>query len=168
MDNIEKVYLENKEFIFNYLYSLTNNKEIAEDLMSEVFLKSILAYSSFKNKSSERTWLYSIARYTFYEYIREKNKDKDLNVLFKENFINILNLDNMENIIIEKENIELIKKYLDCFSKRERDIFIYRVKGYSYIEISSILKISEGSSRVIFFRTREKLKQMILKGGFYD
>lgn len=168
MENIEKVYLENKEFIFNYLYGLTNNKEIAEDLMSEVFLKSIVGYNSFKNKSSERTWLYSIARYTFYEYIRGKNKDKDLNVLFKENFINILNLDNMEDIIIEKENIELIKKYLDNFNEREKDVFIYRVKGYSYIEISSILKISEGSSRVIFFRTREKLKQMILKGGFYD
>ena len=41
-----------------------------------------------------------------------------------------------------------------------------RIDGYSYVEIATICNISESSARVVFFRTKNKLKKILKKEGF--
>lgn len=47
--------------IFNYIYRMVGDSDEAEDLTQEVFVKTYLAISSFRNESSLNTWLYRIA-----------------------------------------------------------------------------------------------------------
>lgn len=50
-----------KHKIFNYIYRMVGDSDESEDLTQEVFVKTYLAISSFRNESSLNTWLYRIA-----------------------------------------------------------------------------------------------------------
>ena len=55
---------------------------------------------------------------------------------------------------------------LDNEDKRAKAIVMMRVEGYSFHEIGNKFKISEGSARVIDFRTKKKLREILIKEGF--
>lgn len=66
----------------DYLYSLAlikvSNKETAEDLVQETFLSALKAKGSFKNESSEKTWLTAILRNKIIDNYRKKDVLKDV------------------------------------------------------------------------------------------
>jgi RNA polymerase sigma-70 factor (ECF subfamily) len=83
----------------DYLYSLAllkvNNKEVAEDLIQETFLSAYKSRDSFKNNSSEKTWLTAILKNKIIDYYRKndvlKNVDSyisDTETGFSEHFFN--------------------------------------------------------------------------------
>ena len=59
--------------IYLYLYSLCKNRELAEDLMQEVFLKALLSLSDAH--TNMRAWLYKVARNTCLNELRRTNRD---------------------------------------------------------------------------------------------
>ena len=73
MKQIEKLYLEYKQDVYNYLLSITHDPTLSEDLLSETFLKAIYSIGNFKGISSVKTWLFSIARHLWLQSLR-RNK----------------------------------------------------------------------------------------------
>jgi len=68
---IEKLYLEHKQNVYNYLLGLTHNPILSEDLLSETFVKAIYSIGNFKGNSSIKTWLFSIARHLWLQNLRK-------------------------------------------------------------------------------------------------
>jgi RNA polymerase sigma-70 factor (ECF subfamily) len=66
----------------DYLYSIallkTNQKEVAEDLVQETFLSAIKSIHSFRQESSEKTWLVAILKNKIIDYYRKKNIFSDV------------------------------------------------------------------------------------------
>ena len=60
---IKDLYEKYKQDVFIYLLSITHNKSLSEDLVSETFLGAIKSLANFKGKSDIKTWLFSIARH---------------------------------------------------------------------------------------------------------
>ena len=60
--------------VYTYQYSLCRDAALAEDLTSEVFLEVIRSVGSFRGESDVKTWLFSIARYRWYGYLRRKKR----------------------------------------------------------------------------------------------
>ncbi|OLO26776.1 RNA polymerase subunit sigma-70 [Alkalihalophilus pseudofirmus] len=71
---LEDLYALYYEEIFRYLYQRTRQKELAQDLAQDTFLKAFNGLASFKGKSSVRTWLYTIAHHTFINWYRRETK----------------------------------------------------------------------------------------------
>lgn len=163
MKNIEKIYKLYKDDIFKYLFSLTYDPNLSEDLLSETFIRAIKSMGRFKGDSSIKTWLFSIARYSWYDYLRNENKEIP--------FYDLINLYLNENIEKETVNKEVAERIIELLKKedeRNRDIVIMRINGYSYYDIGVKHKISENSARVINFRTKNKIKDILEKEGFVD
>ena len=74
--------------------------------------------------------------------------------------------ENIEEEIFYKELKKAISEILESESELSRKIFNMRIDGYSYVEIATICNISENSTRVVFFRTKNKLKKILKKKGF--
>ncbi|NLL92439.1 MAG: RNA polymerase sigma factor, partial [Ruminococcaceae bacterium] len=70
MRDIESVYNEYFKDVYYYALSLAKNREIAEDITSETFFKAMNSLSSFKGKSDIRVWLCSIAKNSYFRYLR--------------------------------------------------------------------------------------------------
>ena len=68
----------------DYLYAFIRYKvpsnEIAEDIVQETFLSALSSAKNFKGKSSERTWLISIAKRRIIDYYRKEARNKERNL----------------------------------------------------------------------------------------
>ncbi|MBD8031953.1 MULTISPECIES: RNA polymerase sigma factor SigX [Solibacillus] len=63
--------------VFNFLFYLVKNRTAAEDLSHEVYVRVLKSYERFEGKSSEKTWLFSIAKNVAIDYFRKKQvRDK--------------------------------------------------------------------------------------------
>ena len=63
--------------VFNFLFYLIKNRSVAEDLSHEVYVRVLKSYERFEGKSSEKTWLFSIAKNVAIDHFRKKQiRDK--------------------------------------------------------------------------------------------
>ncbi len=161
---VQYLFEKYKNDVYSYLISLTHHKTLSEDLTSETFLGAIKSLSNYKGEADIKTWLFSIARFKWYEHLR-KNKlkfaDDDLAKIYAVSEINI------EKDFINGQLISRIYELLDLETERNRSIVLMRIDGYSFYEIAIKHNISESSARVVDFRVRTKLREILKKeGGF--
>jgi RNA polymerase sigma factor (sigma-70 family) len=71
---LEKLFHTYYKDIYRYLYSFTRDTSLSEDLTSEVFLEVVKSFSRFRGESDIKTWLFSIARHKWIDYLRKKNR----------------------------------------------------------------------------------------------
>lgn len=65
MQEIEQIYTQYRQDVYRYLCSLTRDAALAEDLLSETFLRALTGLSGFRKGACVRTWLFSIARHVW-------------------------------------------------------------------------------------------------------
>lgn len=158
--DIERIYNLYKDDIFKYLISLTHDPNLSEDLLSETIIRAIKSIGKFKGESSLKTWLFSIARYTWYDYLRRDKKDISLHDLL---YLHIN--EDMEMTTINRQIAHKIMELLKNENERNGDILLMKVKGYSYYEIGLKHEISESSARVIYHRLRNKIRTILEREG---
>ena len=162
---LEKLYASYNKDVFNYLYSLSRDVDISEELTAEVFYKVVKSIASFRGESDIKTWIFSIARYEWIGYLKKKNRRLETEVLSE--FIESNASKNIDDIYA-KELIKRIKKILDDESERTRNIVLMRIEGYSFYEIGLKHNISESSARVIEFRAKSKIRNILKKEGLIN
>ncbi|GAA0873558.1 sigma-70 family RNA polymerase sigma factor [Gangjinia marincola] len=64
------------DYLFNYTITRVNDRELAQDLISETFLAALKAKDNFKGEAHERTWLISILKRKIIDYYRKSNSAK--------------------------------------------------------------------------------------------
>ena len=161
IDNLYELY---KKDIYYFIYSLSKNKDISEDITSEVFLVAIKSLPTFKGDSSIKTWLFGIARLKWLEFLRSQNKIQGINERLSL-YINEVDFIN-EYSIFNKDIIDKITELLDKEPEKNKKIILMRTEGFSFREIGESVGISENSARVIDFRTKKKIKEILIKEGY--
>lgn len=75
----ERLYKEYRDKVFGYIRSRVNNREDAEDLCEDVFLKAYRAADEYdRERASIGTWIYSITRNTVIDYYRRSRPAEEL------------------------------------------------------------------------------------------
>ncbi len=155
MTDFENIYAENYDFIFKYLFKLSANESVAEELTQETFFKAYMNFSSLRNKAKAPVWLCQIAKNTYYAWYNEQKKHTDFeeNEEIKADF-------NIESFFEKKE---LTEKAFSCLHKLEepyKEVFMLSVFGQlSLKEISKLFGKSESWARVTFYRAKQKLAE---------
>ncbi|HAS74085.1 MAG TPA: RNA polymerase subunit sigma-24 [Clostridiales bacterium UBA8960] len=158
MKQIEKLYELYKQDVYFYILSLTHDHTLSEDLLSETFVQAITAIERFKGQSSIKTWLFSIARNLWLQHLRKEKPSVAYNDLLE-----IYVSNNIERDFITKEAASRISELISELDERTQKVVYMRVEGYSYTEIAAQLGLSEGSARVIDFRTKKWIKTVLEK-----
>lgn len=156
MQDIEKIYKENFETVNKYLFCLTKNWDLAEELTEETFYRAVEKIGKFKGESKISTWLCQIAKNLYYDVLR-KNK-KIVNTKY-----NLLELEaeesTEEKVILNDEKITLYKN-LQKLDEKTREVIYLKITGeLSFKEIGEILNKTENWARVTFYRGKQKLKE---------
>ena len=169
---LEKLFRTYYKDIYRYLYSLTHDTSLSEDLASEVFLEVVKSIASFRGEADIKTWMFSIARHKLMDYLRKKNRRAETVVLSE--LVGELGcfdsggakVKGPEDQYIDKEMLERIYALLEEEPGRTGNIVKLRLEGYSFYEIGKLQNISESSARVIYFRAKEKIRQILEKEGW--
>ena len=77
--NIKNMCEEYYQLVLGFLLTLTNgDRDLAEDLTQETFLRAIRRSDTFRGDAKVSTWLCQIAKYTFWQYLEKNNKFKQI------------------------------------------------------------------------------------------
>ena len=153
MTEFEKLFNENREFVFKYLIKMTRDISLSEELTQETFFRAYMNYTSLRNKEKASVWLCQIAKNTYFSWYNEQKKKDSLNDL------EVASGDvSIEDAFVQKE---LSQKALHCLHELEepyKEVFMLSVfGGFSLKDISSIFGKSESWARVTFYRAKQKL-----------
>ena len=160
---VQYLYQKYKNDVYSYLISLTHNKSLSEDLTSETFLGAIKTLPKYKGEANIKTWLFSIARFKWYEHLRQNKLqfiDDDLLEIYAVSKMNI------EKNFVNHQLVARIYELLELETDRNKTVLLMRIEGYSFYEIALKHNISESSARVIDFRIRTKLREILKKEGY--
>ena len=99
--------------IYGYFYRLTGNRELSDELLSELFVKLVVKIGSYKGGAFE-SWLFKIATNIFHDYLRSKlRRKKLLEVRKKELKSKIIEPKRSESDRIDRLEIQLKKLNAD-------------------------------------------------------
>lgn len=146
--------------IYGFVASKTNDRESAEDLVSEVFMKALENIGSFEWRGVPfSAWLYKIARNTLNNYYghHAKTRTTDIDEVYG------LAEDEQKTSPIKKAaQQELSEKVKEIFTELpERELTVLQLKFYSQLsnrEIVNVTGLSESNVAVILYRTLRKIK----------
>lgn len=137
----------------------TQNPNTAEDIFQEVFFKVSKYISSFKGKSSQKTWIIKITINTCKDYLKSSWKKK---IILTDNFHDNENTINYDYNILNSETSNFIIKEILSLPEKYKDVIIlYYYKDFNTSEISKILNIPEATVRTRMKRAREILKEKL-------
>ena len=160
---IQEIYEAHKDAVYRYLLHLTREPSLAEDLTSDTFLAAIRSLARFQGECDVRTWLFSIARHKWYDYLRSRKKQVSL-----EELAELYLEEDMETASLRRSQLEAVRRLLERWEPRSREAVLLRMEGYSFREIGGRLGISENTARVLEFRAKKKLKEELRKEGIWD
>jgi RNA polymerase sigma-70 factor (ECF subfamily) len=157
MQNIEEIYEEYFETVNKYLFCLTHNKEISDDLTQETFCRAVENINAFRNECKISVWLCQIAKNLWYN---ELKKNKKMDHIDDEHISMIPSKGDVENDVISNSNKLELYKRLQKLDKQTREVVYLRITGeLSFKEIADILNKTENWARVTYYRGKLKLKE---------
>ena len=158
MQDIEQIYKEYFETVNKYLFCLTHNNDISEELTQETFYKAVKKIDTYKGECKMSVWLCQIAKNLWYDECRKNKKLKNIS---EEDLFNIEEKSTIEdNVVSEEEKIEIYKK-MQKLDDKTREVMYLRISGeLSFKEIGIILNKTENWARVTFYRGKNKLKEV--------
>jgi len=157
MQDIEKVYEKYFETVYKYLFCLTHNSDLAEELTQETFYRAVLKIDTFKEECKISVWLCQIAKNLWYDYLK---KDKKMPKVTEEEFDLITSNENLEEMVISNEEKVALYKKMQKLDDLTREVIYLRITGeLSFKEIGNILNKTENWARVTFYRGKNKMRK---------
>lgn len=142
---------------------LLSNPVEAEDAAQDVFVKVYQSLSDFRGRSSFSTWVYRISHNHCMDLLRKKSRQKtdswdDLLEKNQEKASELM-FDKRESGVTDEDR-ELLKEVLSSLRPEYKEILVLReVMGFSYEEITSILRCSLDAVKARLRRAREELRE---------
>lgn len=159
-DLYEKYHQE----IYQFIFYMTKNRETAEDLVQEVYIRVMKAYDRFEGKSSEKTWMYSIARNVTIDYFRKQRgwKDKVFSNFDWDKKVIKDNRPVPEEVVILHDNVQEIYQCLNRCTVNQKAVIILRyIQAMSISETADVLDWSESKVKTTQHRALKAIKKMM-------
>lgn len=168
------------DYLYNYTVTRVNDREIAQDLISETFLAGLKSMKNFKGEASERTWLISILKRKIIDHYRKINSNKGkAEVRMNYNSDSETEGDWLEERVADPydktaedtiENTELGVAIHNCLSKLpEKQAQVFKMKtllNYETEAICNELNITASNLWVIIHRARTAMAGCMEKNWF--
>lgn len=158
--SFDRIYDEYRTPIFNFIYHLVGNRELAEDLTQDTFFKACKALSRMDANLKVSAWLYSIAKNTTFDTLRRRK------------IITWVQLPDNEHEPADADHtdpqttigtIELVRQTLEQMPKQySLALQLYSQHGLSYSEIARILGIAESGVKMFLSRARHSFREYYL------
>lgn len=145
--------------VYRFLICFTGNKNDAEDLTQEVFIRVLNNLSNF-NTGSLKTWIFSIAKHIAIDHYRKK---KFISI-FKEGFFKQLISTEKEpnDLIVQNEVKKMVHAAISKLKPDFRAVVILRgINEFSIKETADVLNCSESKVKVDYHRALKILKKKL-------
>ena len=160
--------------IISFMYRMTRNQAVAEELAQEVFLRVYRSRETYRAEARFSTWLYRIATNLGVNHARDHRRERTAPTTY---------LDEpdaetgttpdlpdttpgAEARLLRTERMRQIREHVYALPERQRmAVLMHKYEGMDYRQIGEVLKLSESATKSLLFRAyqtlREKLKDFV-------
>ena len=164
-DAFIKAYDSYIDDIYRFIYFKVGSKEDAEDITSQVFLKSwdYIQNNNLLEYKTIKAFFYRVARNTVIDHYRDKSNQKNISINNKESLIDIIDEKvDLSGEMDLKSDIKNIQQAMQELKDEYREVLLLRyINELSVKEIAEILDKSKGNVRVLIFRAIKALKNIV-------
>jgi RNA polymerase sigma factor (sigma-70 family) len=153
-----------KDMIFTLAVKMLKNREEAEEVAQDTFIKIYNSLSKFKGDSKFSTWIYKIAYNTCLDRLK-KNKKEENNISIDEFSAHLIKtMDNALSALEEKERKQTIQNCLNLLPSDDSFLLtLFYFEDQNLEEISKVMNITANNVKVKLFRSRQKLAVILKK-----
>jgi len=154
-----------QQYVFTLVLRFTDNREDAEEISQDVFVKAYRSLADFRGDSKFSTWLYTVVRTSCITFLRKKRLD----TTSIDNERTFLQLENKEsgfnaNSIEQKSRHAMVNEAIRLLSPDDSQLITLFYKGeQSLEEIGRIMRLEPNTVKVKLHRARNRLKEKMEK-----
>ena len=119
MQDIEKIYEEYFETVNKYLFCLTHNNDISEELTQETFYKAVQKIHTYKGECKMSVWLCQIAKNLWYDQCR---KNKKILKTEESELLEVQDLNSLEDQIISNDEKITLYRKMQSLDEKTREV----------------------------------------------
>jgi RNA polymerase sigma-70 factor (ECF subfamily) len=158
-----------QNYVFTLVLRFVENREDAEEVAQDVFVKTYRSLADFRGESKFSTWLFTIARTTCISFLRKRKPD----ILSLDNERTGLQAENREsgfraNLIEQKSRHAMLNEAIGMLGPDDSQVLTLFYKGEQTLEeIGRIMGMESNTVKVKLHRARQRLKEKMEK-HFYQ
>ena len=164
-----QIYEDHADMVFNLCLNYLQNKNDAEEVSQDVFVKVYQKLSKFQENSSIKTWIYRIAINQCLDFIKAKKRQKrfgfNISVFGNQDRQEIDLLSNFDHPGVQledKEALEILFSHInDLPAKQKSALILKSIEGLSQKEIAEVLKLSVKAVESLLSRAKSNLKKKL-------
>lgn len=161
----ELLLKQHAQALYAFVFSLVRNREVAEDVLQDTFLKAWKNFSKFDPSKSFKTWIFSIAKYTSFDALKKKKaipfsafETDDQEGSFIENIPDENELAQM-TLETEETNKSVEDSLKRLPEKYQQVLRLFYQEDFSLSEISEILEKPYNTIKSWHYRGIKRLEQ---------
>jgi RNA polymerase sigma-70 factor (ECF subfamily) len=139
----------------------TKNREDAEEVSQDIFIKAYRALADFRGASKFSTWLYTIVNTTCITFLRKKRLE--IYSLDNEKVFEVADSQDSgmrANLVEQKSRVSMVNNAIKMLSTDDAEVITLFYKGEQTLEeIAQILGIEANTAKVRLHRARTRLKE---------
>jgi RNA polymerase sigma-70 factor (ECF subfamily) len=147
--------------LYNFAHWLTHNREDAEDLVQEAYLKALKGFASFQQGTNFRAWMYRIVRNTFLTSRSGLSVKMTLPLDREEDAVGSPS-DTPEAVLLAHADQQMVQNALELLPVPFREVILLcDIEEMSYQEIAEIVGIPIGTVMSRLSRARKSLRELL-------
>ena len=161
--SLEILILRHKQRVFSFIYSKVQDRDVAEDIFQDTFVKIIntLKMGKYNEEGKFLPWSMRIAHNLIIDYFRKGNRMPTFQNTDEFDIFSVLGdpTGNVENHMIKDQIHSDVRKLVEQLPEDQKEVLKMRIYGeMSFKEIADIYSITEANAKMRVYRILEKLK----------
>lgn len=172
VDAFETLVTAYEKNVYNLALRMTGNREDAQDMAQEAFIKAYNSLPGFRGDSKFSVWLYRIVSNVCLDFLRRQKRRPASSLSVEddegeETQLDVADVSQSPEVLLEQKlTREAVRRGLDQLPEEQRQILLLReIQGLSYEEIGQTLGLEAGTVKSRIFRARKRLCAFLLQDG---
>jgi len=155
----KELYARYSPKMLSVCYRFAHNREDAEDMLQEGFIKVFSQIHTFQNKGAFEGWIRRIMVHTCINHLKKNKKfNESVDIIYATGVQ--VREESVPSIVQAKQIVECIR----MLPLGYRTVLnLYAIEGYSHKEISAMLDVEESTSRSQYTRAKQMLEDILIR-----
>ena len=151
-----------KDLVFSLALKMTKNREEAEEVSQDTFIKVFRSLNRFKGDSKLSTWIYKVAYFTCLDRLKKQKREQHIVAIDEFTEHQVKTIDNALDMMEKEERKVAIQDCLQLLPSNDVALLtLFYFEELSLEEIAKIVDLTANNVKVKLYRSRKKLASIV-------